>query len=337
MRSLILVPLLVLSLIFNGCSSNPDEWAKYAAPKEQRLFSLKDSILVDAFSLNQPPVILGDRSVLFDKQGLFLQDLNDPAFHLKLSGYERAVSNLSVIKDSLLVVNGVPNLMLLNKLGELVWTQQHPIDLASNLISDYGLTVVAGVNRNSGQMDLGLHTLQFQEDTVLVTDFGDLTSWIDVPGYLKLGKLLKLENKIVFIYSWLGEYYVHNRTDYELQKHDTLRYFGDLDYYVNNIGQTPPYFQCYDAATLGDSLVAVLREVDFETVNPSEPKESTFYATLRRRVQLFDENMNWQVSGLLARQATSISFIDGTLFAHHQGSDYIYLYEVNQDILPAQL
>lgn len=95
----------------------------------------------------------------------------------------------------------------------------------------------------------------------------------------------------------------------------------------------PPYYQAYSADVLYDSLLVVLREVDFETVSVDSPIEQQVEKTMRKRVQIYNSKLQEIGSQLLPIRATNIKIIDNKyLFASHINDEKCYIYEINKKL-----
>lgn len=238
----------------------------------------------------------------------------------------RGISNVFEICDTLLFVDGLPSFAIISSLNAEPIYVPRTMDMTSNAIVSKGNVYMAGIDLTHDNTWFAINSFDPTDADVLPIHVVNIEPRAHVDDYLLTGHLLKTHSSIVFIFDWLGEYYVIDGITDSIVKYGNLPLLGEADKFETE-GEIP-YYQAYSADVFNDSLIFVLREVDFETVNPQHPAEKKLLATLRRRVHVFDENMLPIASGLLPYKATQIRISGNNLYALHHGENKIYKYRI---------
>ncbi|NJL15245.1 MAG: hypothetical protein HC913_21055 [Microscillaceae bacterium] len=244
------------------------------------------------------------------------------------------------IVDSLLFVQGSPELLIYNLHSQkIIAKHRFAFDMVSQIQKVNDVFVCAAIRRDSDEEEyFCLHQFKFDKKLGLVhlTKQTQLEPDMEVDNFLLTGHLLNLpaKNSLFFVFDWLGEYYEIDKTTYKVKQHQKLPYFGDVKKFIAQSSELPPYYQAYGAHVLHDSLLVILREVDFETTSVSNPNEKQVEKTVRKRVQIYNSKLQKIGSQLLPIRATNIKIIDNKyLFASHLNDEKCYIYEINQELL----
>ncbi len=335
-----------LSLI--SCNSKESRDNLQAIKSE--LFHLVDSIQTDAintFVFFSTPIKYQDTYYYIDKHSSKAVVALDKNLKFKKIIVNEGnapneigkIFNISIV-DSLLFVQGSPELLIYNLHSQKIISKQRFIfDMASQIHKVNDIFVCAAIRRDSDEEEyFSLHQFKLDEKLGLVhvAKQTQIEPDTEVDDFLLTGHLLNLptKNSLVFVFDWLGEYYEIDKTTYHLRKHQKLPYFGDTKKFVSQSSELPPYYQAYSAEMLHDSLVVILREVDFETASASNPNEKQIEKTMRKRVQIYTSKFQKIGSQLLPIRATNIEIIDDKyLFATHLNDEKCYIYEINQELL----
>ena len=238
----------------------------------------------------------------------------------------RGISNVFEICDTLLFVDGLPLFAVMRSLNAEPIYVPRTMDMTSNAIMSKGNVYMAGIDITRDNTWFAINSFDPSDADAVPIHVVNIEPRTNVDDYLLTGHLLKTNNRIDFIFDWLGEYYVIDGITDSIIKYGTLPLLGEADKFETE-GDIP-YYQAYSTDVFNDSLIFVLREIDFETVNPQHPMEKELLATLRRRVHVFDENMLPIASGLLPYRATQIRISGDKLYALHHGESKIYRYRI---------
>ena len=238
----------------------------------------------------------------------------------------RGISNVFEICDTFLFVDGLPSFAIISSFNAEPIYVPRTMDMTSNAIVSKGNVYMAGIDLTHDNTWFAVNSFDPTDADVAPIHVVNIEPRVHVDDYLLTGHLLKTHNSIAFIFDWLGEYYVIDGVTDSIVKYGNLPLLGEADKFETE-GEIP-YYQAYSADVFNDSLIFVLREVDFETVNPQHPVEKELLATLRRRVHVFDENMLPVASGLLPYKATQIRISGNNLYALHHGENKIYKYRI---------
>lgn len=238
----------------------------------------------------------------------------------------RGIANVFQICDTLLFVDGLPSFAFMSPSDADPVYIPRTMDMTSNAIMSKGNVNIAGIDLTGDNTWFAINSFDPSDADAVPIHVVTIEPRAKVDDYLLTGHLLKTNNRIAFIFDWLGEYYVIDGHTDSLVKYGTLPLLGEADKFETQ-GDIP-YYQAYSADVFRDSLIFVLREVDFETVNPKLPTEKELLLTLRRRIHVFDEDMLPVASGMLPYRATQIRISGDKLYALHHGENKIYRYRI---------
>lgn len=233
-------------LIFIGCSSESSN--EILQTTEGEWFSLVDSVQTDAintYTFFSTPIKYKDAYYYIDKHSskavvMLDKDLKFQKTIINIGGASNEIGriyNISLI-DSLLFVQGSPELLIYDLNSEKVIAKHRFLfDMVSQIHKINEVFVCAAVRRDSDEEEyFSLHEFKFDKNLGLVhlAKQTQLEPDIEVDDFLLTGHLLDLSanNRLFFIFDWLGEYYEIDKTTYKVQKHQKLPYFGDTKNFI---------------------------------------------------------------------------------------------------------
>lgn len=289
-------------------------------------FVLDDSLIIDCEGLLKLSHVYEDGNMLIVNNDTrqvirYNATLNEyNIFQMQLRG----IANVFEIFDSLLFVDGLPSFAFIKHTSaEYI---PRTMDMTSNVIMSKGNVYMAGIDLTRDNTWFAINSIDPTDADFLPIHVVNIEPQAKVDDYLLTGHLLRTNNRLAYIFDWLGEYYIIDGVTDSILKYGNLPLLGESDKF--NSESEIPYYQAYSADVYKDSLIFVLREVDFETVNPKHPTEKELLTTLRRRIHVFDENMLPIASGLLPYKATQIRINGNNLYALHHGENKIYKYKI---------
>lgn len=317
--------MLIVVSFFLSCSCSNDE-----NHFNDKKIVLIDSLTIKNHSIDKLPEVFKSTQLFLnkEKQQIIQRDtINGQIQNYNFSHLLSHILNLKAFKDSLLFIDGIPNFIILNlEDGEYDVIFKN-MDMTSNPIISNDNFYISGINFQLDTPRFSLNVIDFYEQQIIPISICEIEPKMEIEDFLLTGHLIQTKNRLIFIYDWLAEYYILDKTNEQILKNDFLPLMGDNKKFENK-GSKPAYYQAYSATVYNDSLIFILREVDFETVNPDSPKEKAVISTLRKRIHVFNENMELKNSFLLPNKATQIKIIANKLYTLHHKDNKIYIYEI---------
>ncbi|MDY0144230.1 MAG: hypothetical protein RBR97_20295 [Bacteroidales bacterium] len=307
-----------------GCSINAPK------TKDDRI-SLIDSLTIQKFHIDKLPEINNTKYFFLNKEKQQVIIRDTLSRQIQVCNFSHILShilNLVLINDSIIFIDGIPNTIFFNlKNGDKKILFKN-MDMTSNPILNNGNIYIAGIDLSIDTPLFTLNILDYSDNHLLPFSICDIEPKAKIEDLFLTGHLIKTQNRLAFIYDWLGEYYLINKHDEQILKNGFLPLMGNSKKFENN-EYSPPYYQAYSTSVYKDSLIFILREVDFESVNPDSPHEKTVLSTLRKRIHIFNEDMELTDSFLLQKKATQIKIVGNKMYTLHHKDNIIYIYEIN--------
>ncbi|WP_423127538.1 hypothetical protein [Gaoshiqia sp. Z1-71] len=324
MRTIQALLFLAIYLLYS-CNNNTE-------PPEHKMIVLVDSLIIDNYHIDKLPEIFENRQLFLNKERIEIVMRNIVNRQIQTYNFSHILSHilsLKVFNDSMLFIDGIPNFIILNlhsKEYEVVFKN---MDMTSNPILNNGEIYIAGINLELDTPLFSMNVLDYFEQQILPTSICEIEPKKEVEDFLLTGHLIQTKNRLIFIYDWIGEYYILDKTKEFILKNDFLPLMGNNKKFINKaMINNPAIYQAYSADVYEDSLIFILREVDFETVDPESPDEESVISTLRKRIHVFNEDMELKSSFLLPNKATQIKIIGNYLYTLHHKDNKIYFYEI---------
>lgn len=322
---------IILLVLFSSCHDKTSKKTNHQVIEHsERIIQLVDSISFEGGVIRKPPNIINQSLITFNDNNTVYLDrtvlLDLKKSHPKIG----EISNI-LLEDSILYVHTITSLVKFNiPQKKIVSEEDLTFDMVSNFITQEKSIYFGGINMNLDSPFFSLH--RFSKDSVMSKSEVVLSIEPNqnafIPEILLTGYLLKIKNKMVFIFDWIGEYIIVDTISWEVQSRGKLPFFGKMENFEYESDLFSPFYQAYSADVFADSLIWILREVDFESVDSDYPDEITLHKTLRKRMHAFDKEMNLIFSFMLPHKATYFNIIENQLFTVHADENKCYFYEI---------
>lgn len=322
MKRVILVYILIF-LLNLSCNFSPVEQVGLR-------LEIIDSMSIDSVLITK--ILTGTQDEKYfingDKKELIVLNEKYQSFNkIEYSQYLRHILDAVRLNDSLIFISGIPDFIVQNLYINKLSTFKKDLDMTSNFLLHKNLLIAAGINMRTDIPVFSLNQIKYEQDSLIIENIVDIEMDEYVENYLLTGHLVKVKNNIIFIYDWFGKYFIIKDSTYNIKAYGELPFSGNVslfDDYVEN----PPFYQAYSADVFNDSLIFVLREVDFESVNELNSSEDLIQSTLRKRVHVFTENMELVGSLKLLNKATQIKVLGDKLLTLHHEDNTVYTYQI---------
>lgn len=222
-------------------------------PTNEVNITLIDSITILNHQIDKLPEIYRDHQYFIDKEKIqiFSKNLKNGIIKdLNFSSVLSHILNLQILNDSLIYIDGIPNFIVFNLQRNDYIVYPKNMDMTSNPIVSNENIYIAGINFDSETPLFSINVIDYCDGRFEPVAIKNIEPENKVENYLLTGHLLQNNNRLFFIFDWLGEYYIIDKSNEDTIKHDLLPLLGDEKQFIGNAG-SPPYYQAYSASMYG--------------------------------------------------------------------------------------
>jgi hypothetical protein len=233
------------------------------------------------------------------------------------------------ITDEFVFIIGPNVVVVFDESLKLLGKYPFSLDMAYSVFKWNGGFLTAGFNEEDKHFSL--YSFDFSRTATsieLVKQLEVESKYIEERMYYSQ-KLINISNsRFLLIFDWYGEYFLFDKA-YNTIKTDLLPFSGDMDFFLDESVVKPPYYQAYDSYLFNDSLVFIIRELDFNEIGQDLSDEEVILKNYRNTISVFNKDMLFLNSIKLPNAAVNLSVLQDTLITNDFNSEKIYLYEIN--------
>ncbi|MFT6035224.1 MAG: hypothetical protein ACJAT1_001210 [Marivirga sp.] len=256
-------------------------------------------------------------------------------FHSKLivkgEGPQEIVNIYSYsVTEEYVFVLGPRVIAVFDKDLHLIGKYPFSLDMAYSVIPFNNGFLTAGFNEDDPQFSLFSFVFSESADKIELVKQQELNSkFIEERMYYSY-KLVNINDKVLLIFDWYGEYFLFD-TNYNILKTEILPFSGDMEFFLDESVVKPPYYQAYDTKVYNDSLIFIVRELDFEQIGDNLENEALILKNYRNTISVFTAEMEFKNNIKLPNEAVNLSIFQDTLITNSFNSEQIEIYEITSN------
>lgn len=327
----------ILLLLFS-CNNNHENSVSKHVPKiaSSSIIST-DSLMPDSYNFNIVPILHNKHYVYFDGTVgslIFLKENRKFENSIKLLGNELGLVNEMfkhhVANDYFFGLASkefiVADLTEQKKVGIF----PHSFVLAQSIVAFKNGYLISHVMEE--EWNVAISYFEFDEELGLINvqqkaiiPFAEDTSFTDISGNLAV-----MNNTVIYVKEWVGEAFAFDEK-FELKHNKQLDFSGNLK--LNTRDEDGDimynYLQASDISVTPYSLLAVMREIDFEETDDIDLGKVD-KSRYRKRIHFFDESLSYQGGLKLDYFATKIHFSGNKLLTLNYANEIFIEHELEK-------